>query len=99
MENNIKLHLGCGEKVIDGFVNIDVFPYPGVTVGFAEKLDFDDNSVDLIYASHLLEHYPKDETVPVLEEWHRVLKLGGILRVAVPDFAKAVEDEGSVDFL
>jgi predicted SAM-dependent methyltransferase len=47
---------------------------------------FEDNSVDLIYASHCLEHFHYNEIQNILQEWHRVLKKGGILRLSVPDF-------------
>jgi predicted SAM-dependent methyltransferase len=58
----------------------------------ADKLDmFDDNSVDLIYSCHVLEHFQRQQIENVLREWHRVLKVGGILRLAVPDFEKLVE--------
>ena len=47
---------------------------------------FNNNSIDLIYASHCLEHFSHQEIFTVLIEWHRVLKKGGILRLSVPDF-------------
>lgn len=45
-----------------------------------------DNSVDEIYASHVLEHFPHHQTLNVLKEWVRALKPGGTLKVAVPNF-------------
>jgi hypothetical protein len=45
-----------------------------------------DESVDLIRASHVLEHFPHAQTIDVLREWVRVLKPGGVLKVAVPNF-------------
>lgn len=46
-----------------------------------------DNSVKLIYACHLLEHFGRRDYLNVLAEWFRVLAPGGVLRLAVPDFA------------
>ena len=88
-----KLHIGCGNRYIPGFVHIDVRKLPHVHyVASADKLDmFDDNSVDLIYSCHVLEHFGRQQIEHVLKEWHRVLKPGGILRLAVPDFEKLVE--------
>jgi len=85
----MNLHLGCGRKHIPGFVHVDIEPFPHVDhVNPAERLDFiENNTVDLIYACHLLEHYGRHEVRNVLAEWHRVLRPGGILRLAVPDFA------------
>lgn len=89
----IKLHIGCGEKYIPGFLHIDVRKFPHIDyVTSADKLDmFKNNSVDLIYACCLLEHFKRNQTERVLEEWYRVLKPGGILRLSVPDFEKLVE--------
>ncbi len=88
-----KLHIGCGSKYIPGFIHIDVRQLPHVDyVASAENLDmFDDNSVDLIYSCHMLEHSPRNEVENVLKEWYRVLKPGGIVRIAVPDFEKIAE--------
>ena len=87
-----KLHLGCGDRHIPGFIHVDIRPLPHVDVvsSLASLPMFDDRSVELIYASHVLEHFGRHETHAVLSEWRRVLKPGGILRVAVPDFAQLV---------
>jgi SAM-dependent methyltransferase len=72
-DGKLNLHLGCGRVNHPRFVNIDLRP-------------FRDGSVDLIYASHCLEHFSHHDVPAVLEEWWRVLKVGGILRLSVPDF-------------
>src|SRR3989338_7215192 len=84
----MKLHLGCGPRHIPGFVHVDAQPAPHVDiVGPVEQLPMDDNSVSLIYASHVLEHFGRCDYKAVLREWYRVLQPGGILRLSVPDFA------------
>lgn len=89
----IKLHLGCGEKYINGFINIDVRPLN--TVDLVEDIktlnSFSKNSVDLIYASHVLEHFGRLEYMSILKNWYDVLKPSGVLRLCVPDFEKVVE--------
>jgi predicted SAM-dependent methyltransferase len=88
----MKLHLGCGSKHIEGFVHIDIMQHEHVDyVAKVDDLPFDDNSADLIYASHVLEHFGRNEFQAVLKEWYRVLKPNGILRVAVPDFQAVAE--------
>ena len=89
-KEGLKLHLGCGDVDLPGFVNIDVSPAPHVHhVRRVERLPlFADGTVDLIYASHVLEHFPHESVVGVLSEWRRVLKPGGVLRLSVPDFDK-----------
>lgn len=84
----MKLHLGCGPRYIPGFVHVDAQPAPHVNiVGPVERLPIDDDSVSLVYASHVLEHFGRYEYKAVLKEWFRVLKPGGVLRLSVPDFA------------
>jgi ubiquinone/menaquinone biosynthesis C-methylase UbiE len=84
-----KLHLGCGAAVIPGFFHIDALPGPHIDqVGRVDVLPLvADGSVELIYASHVLEHFGRYEYPAVLAEWLRVLQPGGVLRLAVPDFA------------
>lgn len=81
------IHLGCGSINHEAFINVDGFPFPHVHYirDIRDLSVFDDNSVDLIYASHCLEHFYYAEILSVLKEWQRVLKKGGILRISVPD--------------
>lgn len=84
------LHLGSGDVLSSDFINIDAKPGPYVDV-VADVRDlrmFSDGSVDLVYACHVLEHFPRDEQRQVILEWKRVLKKGGTLRLSVPDFDK-----------
>ena len=82
-----KLHLGCGWRDFgDDWVHIDGGDYDHLNYHDITKLPFKDESADLIYASHVLEYFDREEAVPILREWVRVLKKGGILRIAVPDF-------------
>ena len=84
----INLNLGCGFINHPHFINIDCLPLPHVH--YIRSIDnlspFATESVDLIYASHSLEHFPHSQTKQVLTEWFRVLKKGGVLRLSVPDF-------------
>ncbi len=99
----MKLHLGCGKRYIPGFIHVDAQTAPHVDiVGPVEQLPMGDNTVSLIYASHVLEHFGRFEFKSVLQEWFRVLEPGGILRLAVPDFAACAAiyyESGLVDGL
>lgn len=85
-----KLHLGCGPVSLPGFTNIDIRWMPGVDkiadIRYLSPRDYPSNSVDLIYASHVLEHISRWEYKSTLSRWYDMLKEGGILRLAVPDF-------------
>jgi predicted SAM-dependent methyltransferase len=89
LENDaLYLHLGCGLVNHPQFVNIDAMRAPHIHyIREIEDLSlFANNSVDLIYASHCLEHFSHLRISQVLTEWYRTLKPGGILRLSVPDF-------------
>lgn len=89
----MKLHLGCGKRYIPGYVHIDAVDYPHVDhVATIDNLSFiPDNSVQVIYNCHVLEHFKRKEVERVLREWFRILKPEGVLRISVPDFAKLSE--------
>lgn len=84
----MKLHLGCGPKYLPGYIHIDIQKYPHIdkVLDISDLKDIEDDSIDEIYSCHVLEHFPRHKVVSVLREWRRVLKVGGILRIAVPDF-------------
>lgn len=79
----VKLDLGAGARSPDGYTPLgnahgsQVFPLPHA-----------DGSVDAIRASHVLEHFPHGRIVEIVKDWVRALRPGGVLRIAVPDFAK-----------
>ena len=84
----MKLHLGCWQRYIPGFVHIDLCDFEHID--YKRNIDdlsiFNNNSVTLIYSSHSFEYFDRKKGIKVLKEWLRVLRPGGILRMAVPDF-------------
>ena len=93
----MKLHIGCGEKYLPGWKHLDAreFPHIDYVTDKLDKLDmFADNSVEEIYACHVLEHFTRLEMSRggVIKEWYRVLRGGGVLRIAVPNFEAIVEE-------
>lgn len=83
----MKLHLGCGKRDFGpDWIHIDCGNYSHVIYHDIVCLPFGNNSCDLIYASHVIEYFDREEIISVLQEWYRVLKPGCILRLAVPDF-------------
>jgi len=94
-----KLNLGCGDRKMHGFINVDLREdiNPDV-VANVTKIHESFKDVDLIYACHVLEHFPTKPSVfqPVtwvetLQSWYKTLKPGGVLRISVPDFKAGCE--------
>ena len=90
-EKLVKLNIGCRNKPLPTYINLDINPnneYADV-IDDGTKLDkFEDNSIDLIEFTHGLEHIANDDIVNTLKVWWKKLKIGGIVRVSVPDMEK-----------
>jgi predicted SAM-dependent methyltransferase len=89
----LKLHLGCGDKVLLGWLNIDMRKRPGVAVMRLPKglRRFPDQSVSFVYSAHMLEHldYP-DEALALARELRRILVPGGAVRFVVPGIERII---------
>ncbi len=81
------LNLGCGPAFHPEWVNVDFSDQGGAVVAYNLRLGipFADNTFEVVYHSHVLEHFNKDEAEYFIEECFRVLRPGGLLRVVVPD--------------
>jgi predicted SAM-dependent methyltransferase len=81
------LNLGCGYRFDPTWTNVN-FISTGENViahNLTQGIPFPDASFDVVYHSHLLEHFPKNAADPFLKECYRVLRPQGVLRVVVPD--------------
>lgn len=90
----MKLHLGCGKRYIPGYTHIDVaaFDHIDYKCDISDmKNIMQDNTADEIYACHVLEHFLRHDILKVLLEWNRVLKPGGVVRIAVPDLEACIK--------
>ena len=94
--STIKVNLGCGGAwSVEGWVGIDNsntaftwqkgIPQSYVDLDVNKGLPFADNSVDVVFSSHALEHFTYNEAIALLFEIYRVLKIGGALCLVVPD--------------
>jgi len=85
-QRELKLHLGCGDNLKSGFVNIDLNSKADLTLDLRAPLPFRDDCCCFIYSEHFLEHleYP-NVVLPLLRECCRVLQSGGIFSAGVPD--------------
>ena len=84
----IKLHLGCGRNLLDGWINTDfnTAKFSGSDfLDVTEKFPYDDNSVDYVFSEHMIEHISYQDGKFMIEESFRVLKSGGKIRISTPD--------------
>jgi SAM-dependent methyltransferase len=93
----VKLNLGCGDKILPGYVNVDVAPSraghkPDVLCDLHRLAPFEDGSADEILAVHVIEHFWRWEVVGVLREWMRVLKPDAPLILECPNLQSACEE-------
>lgn len=86
-----RLHIGSGRVYLPGWINVDMFSNSKADL-FCDmmRLPYDPGSFDLIYCCHCLEHTHRNAVYAVLHHWRELLKVGGILRLAVPNFAAIV---------
>lgn len=83
-----KLHLGCGSKILPGFVNTDIENWSCLCDYVVDARDlsiFPNGRFELVYSRQMLEHIPPWDTMRALREWYRVLEVGGKVRISVPD--------------
>lgn len=91
---DVLANIGCGPFGREGWVNLDLFPAPGVTmrVDCRHGLPFGDGAVRGIHVEHYFEHLePTAERPRFLAECRRCLQPGGILRIVVPDMRKYID--------
>lgn len=88
-----KLHIGCGENIIEGWLNADLV----ATSSQVAQLDatktypFADGTFDYIFSEHMIEHITYEEGQSLLKECFRVLKEGGKIRLSTPDLAFLID--------
>lgn len=92
----LRLNLGCGDKILPGYVNVDVAPAragrkPDLICDLRELSDFDDESADEVLSVHVIEHFWRWEVDDLLREWVRVLKPGARMVIECPNLKAACE--------
>ncbi len=93
----VKLNLGCGDKILPGYINVDVVSSragkePDVICDLRDLKAFESNSADEILSVHVVEHFWRWEVLDILKEWVRVLKPGGKMIVECPNLLSACEE-------
>jgi len=89
-KNDMVLNLGCGNRHLDGAINLDRIPE--VNPDVVHDLDkfpwpFEENRFNEVYANDVIEHC--SDVVATMEEIHRVSRDGAVVRVTTPHFSSA----------
>jgi predicted SAM-dependent methyltransferase len=87
-----RLNWGCGEYPEPGWLNSDIKDSPGIDIvaDVRAGLPLETDSIDYITSIHALPELPYPDLVPALAELRRVLKPGGVLRLALPDLDRTI---------
>ena len=97
MDTSQKLHLGCGDRYLEGYINID-FPPSEHTVQsdtkvdvYADitKLNYKPGSIAEIRLHHVFEHFDRTTALNLLIEWYDWLEIGGVLIIETPDYFRS----------
>ena len=81
----VRLHIGCGQQSLPGWINIDNQGLPGVDQVLDVRRGLPFSGVATIYAEHFLEHLALDDGLAFLAECRRVLLADGVLRLSTPN--------------
>ena len=96
----MKLNLGCGDNLLDGYINVDKYDKAADIQADITDLPFEDNSVDKVVAYQVIEHVPYNLNDKLFAEIFRVLKPGGTAILETPDIdvvAVKILQEGITD--
>lgn len=87
------LNLGCGSRHHKDWVNIDFISNNKDILAYdlLKGIPYKDDNFDVIYHSHLIEHFPQENAVNFIKECYRVLKPNGIIRIATPNLEEIVK--------
>jgi predicted SAM-dependent methyltransferase len=85
----LRLDIGSGWFPAPGYTTVDAYGSPDITAEMW-ALPLEPDSIVEIRCVHALEHIPKAQVAPTLQEWFRVLKPAGTLHLEVPDLAWCV---------
>ena len=90
--SGVKVQLGCGHKPWAGWINVDGDRARDTADVIADlrAVPMESDSVDVAVAIHVIEHFYQWEAGPVLQEWRRILKPGGLLILELPCMDKVL---------
>lgn len=89
-ESPVRLNVGCGDKKIPGYIGIDVVDRGQEIVADIRHIPLPDNYADELLSVHVVEHLFFWEAKDVIEEWRRILKIGGKMVIECPNLLRVM---------
>jgi predicted SAM-dependent methyltransferase len=88
-----KLHIGCGNNVLDGWLNSNYYTYAPhlVHIDATEPFPLGNDEFDYIFSEHTIEHISCEDGLLMLNECFRVLKPNGKIRISTSNLSFLVE--------
>ena len=85
--SDLCINIGCGPNFLPGWVNVDQARSDGIDIvwDLRQGLPFTSESCTAIFGEHVIEHIAKEDAAKLLQECHRVLQRGGVIRLSTPD--------------
>lgn len=82
-----KLHIGCGQNILGGWLNSDLCPDSrnAIHLNATRRFPFEDETFDYVFSEHMVEHITYPDGLRMLRQCHRVLRKNGRIRVSTPD--------------
>jgi predicted SAM-dependent methyltransferase len=93
MHDRIRVNLGCGEKPLPGYLNVDLRELPDVdVVADAQRLPFEPSTLAELASAHLVEHFREHQLRRrILPYWKSLLRSDGALRIICPNWGAMLE--------
>jgi predicted SAM-dependent methyltransferase len=89
---DLRVNIGCGPNALAGWINLDAARGERIDVvwDLRRGMPFADGSCAAVFGEHVIEHVLESTGRALLSELHRVLRPGGVLRLATPDLVKLI---------
>ncbi len=96
LTTRVRLNLGCGDKILPGYINIDTASSrkdkkPDIIADIRDLKNIKTEIADEILSVHVIEHFYYWEVLPLLQGWKRLLKTGGKLIIECPNLLYACQ--------
>ena len=80
-----KLHIGCGPVLLEGWINVDIAPYPGIDAQLDVTKGIPYRDLEFVFAEHFIEHLSYDDGANFLANCRAAMRTDGVLRLSTPN--------------